>query len=57
MSNKKPLNEGYRPQKVEKGYQPAQQPNKGLAQDGYQPTTSQKPATSQPPANPPPKKP
>lgn len=54
MTNKTPFREGYRPQKVEKGYAPAQKPNKDLAQDGYKPATSQKPAT---PVNPPPKKP
>ncbi|MBS0413237.1 MAG: hypothetical protein JSR68_02590 [Proteobacteria bacterium] len=43
MSNdKKPLNEGYRPERIEKGYQPAKplsQPDGPKPQGGYQPTT------------------
>lgn len=56
MTNKTNFNEGYRPEKVEKGYQPSERPNTGTAQDGYT-TTSQKPATNEPPTNPPPKNP
>ncbi len=39
--NKKPINEGYIPQKIEKGYQPASQlTGDPKPQGGYIPTTS-----------------
>ena len=38
---KRPINEGYVPQKIEKGYQPATQPTGDpKPQSGYVPTTS-----------------
>lgn len=38
---KRPINEGYVPQKIEKGYQPATQPTGDQKpQSGYVPTTS-----------------
>jgi hypothetical protein len=42
--DRKPLNEGYRPQHVEKGYKPSKVPSddgQGPAQGGYQPEKSQ----------------
>lgn len=38
--NKKPINEGYVPQKIEKSYQPAQPVGDPKPQSGYIPTTS-----------------
>ncbi|MCH8501889.1 MAG: hypothetical protein LAT77_08280 [Aliidiomarina sp.] len=41
MSNEnKPINEGYTPQKTEKGYQPAKPAGDPKPQGGYVPTTS-----------------
>ena len=58
MSDKKRIDEGYRPSKVEKGYKPKkpskQRPDGGKVTGGYQPTTSQ---GDNPGNKPPPKKP
>ncbi len=41
IDEKRPINEGYTPQKIEKGYQPATQPTGDpKPQGGYVPTTS-----------------
>jgi len=43
-NDRKPLNEGYQPQRIEKGYQPAKTPSHQEGpnpQGGYQPTTSE----------------
>ena len=38
---RKPIHEGYRPEKLEKGYQPSKPPSNGSGiQGGYQPTVS-----------------
>lgn len=54
MSNdKKPLNEGYRPQHVEKGYQPSKTPSQhdghGPVHGGYQPTSQGDNPSNNPP--------